>query len=125
MQSRSYTVLILGTDKQKFAIYTDPHVGYTLQLHLTQKQRPRPLTYDLINKIFKGFDIKILQVVISDVQDTIFFAKLFLELSAKEMKEILEIDARPSDCLTLALVNNIPLFCKPEVLAKAMPVEEQ
>jgi uncharacterized protein len=124
MQSRSYTVILLGTDKKKFAIYTDPTVGQRIQLYLTDENKPRPYTHDLMNSIFLGFDIKILQIVITDIEDTIYFARIFLEQQVGEEKHILEIDARPSDCITLALMNNVPVFCRRDIFEKAVPVEE-
>ncbi|CAF23900.1 bifunctional nuclease family protein [Candidatus Protochlamydia amoebophila] len=124
MQTRSYTVVILGTAEKRFAVYTDPQIGKTLQMFLTEAERLRPLTHDLIDKIFNGLDISVKQVVINDVQDTIYFARLFLEQNIGEMKHILEIDARPSDCLTLALMNNAPVYCTKEVLEKTIAVEE-
>src|SRR5690242_19046781 len=84
MQSRSYTVIILGTDAKKFAIYTDPSVGRNIQTCLAQEHKPRPYTHDLINAIFKGLDIKPLQIVITDIEDTIYFARLYLEQQTGE-----------------------------------------
>lgn len=124
MQSQSYTVIILGTDKKKFAIYTEPVIGRNLQVYMTKQQKPRPHTHDLMNSIFKGLNVKILQIVINDIEDTIYFARLFLEQMVGEERHILEIDARPSDCITLALMNNVPVFCKKEILDKAVAVEE-
>lgn len=124
MQSRAYTVVILGTEAKKFAIYTDPQVGHQIQIHLTEKHPPRPYTHDLINGVLGGFGIKILQIVINDIEDTIYFARLFLEQQIGDKKQIIEIDARPSDCITLALMNNVPVFCRAEILEKAVPVEE-
>ena len=124
MQSRSYTVIILGTDAKRFAIYTDPHVGQNIQAYLTAKNKPRPYTHDLINSIFRGLEIKPIQIVISDIEDTIYFARLYLEQKIGDQKTILEIDARPSDCITLALIDNIPVFCRKEILEKAVAVEE-
>lgn len=124
MQTRSYTVVILGAQDKRFAIYTDPSIGRTLQMFLTEVERLRPLTHDLIDKIFDGFDIRVKQVVINDVQDTVYFARLFLEQDSGDMRHIVEIDARPSDCLTLALMNNAPVYCTKEVLEKTIAVEE-
>ncbi len=124
MQSRAYTVIILGTDTKRFAIYTDPLVGQNIQIHLTSEHHPRPYTHDLINSLFKGFNIKPIQIVISDIEDTIYFARIYLEQTIGDQKVILEIDARPSDCVTLALINNIPVFCRKDVLDKAISVEE-
>lgn len=124
MQTRTYTVVILGAKEKKFAIYTDPAIGRTLQMYLTGVEKQRPLTHDLIDSIFTGLDIKMLQVVINDVQDTVYYARLFLELQREDYKHIVEIDARPSDCITLALMNDVPVYCTKEVLEKSVPVEE-
>lgn len=124
MQTRTYTVVVLGTPEKRFAIYTDPIIGKTLQLYLTGQEKPRPLTHDFINNIFNGFSIRIKQVVINDLQDTTYFARLFLELQIGPLKHILEIDARPSDCITLALMNNVPVFCTREVLEKTIAIDE-
>jgi uncharacterized protein len=124
MQSRAYTVIVLGTDEKRFAIYADPQVGRNMQLYLTESHKPRPSTHDLIKSLFSGFEITPLQVVIHDVEDTIYYARLFIEQKVGEQAIILEIDARPSDCITLALMHNIPIYCRKEVLEKAVAVEE-
>lgn len=124
MQTRSYTVIVLGTPDKKFAIYTDPSIGRTLQMLLAEMESPRPLTHDLMDKMLEGLDVKVKQVVINDVQDTVYFARLFLEQDMGDIRHIVEIDARPSDSLTLALMNNAPVYCTQEVLEKTIPVEE-
>jgi len=124
MQTRSYTVVVLSALGKSFAIYTDPSIGRMLQLFLTEVETPRPLTHELIEKIFEGMDIRVKQVVINDVQDTVYYARLFLEQDLGDLRHIVEIDGRPSDCLTLALMNNAPVYCTREVLDKVIPVEE-
>ncbi len=124
MQTRAYTVIILSAENKRFAIYTDPGIGKILQMFLTETERPRPTTHDLIDQIFEGLDIQVKQVVINDVQDTVYFARLFLEQEKGDIRYIVEIDARPSDCLTLALMNNAPVYCTREVLEKTIAVEE-
>lgn len=124
MQTRTYTVIVLGALEKKFAIYTDPAIGRTLQMYLTGAEKQRPLTHDLIDSILTGLDVKLLQVVINDVQDTVYYARLFLELDREEYKHIVEIDARPSDCITLALMNDVPVYCTREVLENSVAVEE-
>lgn len=124
MQTRSYTVIILGGREKRFAIYTDPSIGRTLQLFLTGAEKPRPLTHDLIDQLFRGMDIRIKQVVINDVHDTTYFARLYLEQELGDIRHIVEIDARPSDCIVLALMNNVPVYCTRDVLEKTIPVTE-
>jgi bifunctional DNase/RNase len=54
----------------------------------------------------------------------VYFARLFLEQTIGNLRHILEIDARPSDCITLALMNNVPVYCTREVLEKTIAIEE-
>ena len=124
MQTRSYTVIILKNKEKKFAIYVDPSVGKSLQMYLTDTEKLRPHTYDLLSSVLKGLDVKVKQIVINDVQDTIYYARLFLEQQRGTVRHIVEIDARPSDCITIALMHNVPVFCTKEVLEKAVPVIE-
>lgn len=125
MQTRAYTVVVLGTEAKKFAIYTDPSIGKVLQQFLTDMPKPRPLTHDLINMIFQGYEVKVKQIIIYDLQDTIYLARLFLESEeADGIRHILEVDARPSDCITLALTNNAPVFCTKEVLEATIALED-
>lgn len=124
MQNRAYTVIVLSSRDKRFAIYTESATGRTLQLYLTKAEKPRPLTHDLIGMIFQGLEIQLLQVVINDVKDTTFYARLFLQQEIDGVRHILEIDARPSDCITLALMHNIPVYCTREVLDKTVPIED-
>jgi len=124
MQTRTYTVVVLGTEDKRFAIYADPLIGKMLQIYLTGAERVRPLTHDLIGSIFQGFKVRIKQVVINDVQETVYYARIYLEQEINGLLHIVEIDARPSDCIILALMHNVPLFCTREVLNKTVAVED-
>ena len=124
MQSRAYTVVILGNDSKNFAIYTDPLVGRNLQILLTQEAHPRPYTHNLVGSLFQGLDIHLKQVVINGIEDTIYFCRLFVEQQVTDQKQILEVDCRPSDALTLALMLNAPIYCDKEVFVQTVPVEE-
>ena len=123
-QSKTYTAAILEAETKRFAIYMEPQVGHFIAIHLGQVIPQRPYTHDLLSSILKGLNGKVLQVVIHDVIDTTFFAQLFVEQKYGEEKQMLEIDARPSDCLILALMYKVPVFCKREMLEKVVPVIE-
>ncbi|MEZ5315722.1 MAG: DUF151 domain-containing protein [Chlamydiales bacterium] len=124
MQSRSYTCVVLEAEEKKFAIYTDLSIGKTMQLYLSSIEKQRPNTYDLINQVFYGLEIKVKQVVINDLKDTTYFARLFLEHKAGEILSIIEIDARPSDCIMFALLNKTPIYCTREVFERTIYYEE-
>lgn len=123
IQSKSYTCVVLKTEEKTFAIYTDTISGGAMQMYLTKSEKIRPYTHDLINMIFRGLDISIKQIVINELNDTIYLARLFLEQKMDDILHIVEIDARPSDCITLALINRTPVYCTREVLDKAVPLE--
>ncbi|MBM3192411.1 MAG: bifunctional nuclease family protein [Chlamydiae bacterium] len=123
LQSKFYTVFLLTCLDKRFAIYTDPKIGQNIQAFLAEKPKPRPNTYDLIKNLLQGLEVQLLQTVIYDVQDTVYFARLFVEQKRGDKRHLLEIDARPSDCLSLALMNNIPIFCKKEIIDKLIAIE--
>lgn len=125
MQTRAYTVVVLGTEEKQFAIYTEPTVGRTLQLTLTGTEPARPLTHDLIGQLCDGYKIRVKQIVINDREESVFYARLFLEREEGEVRHIIEIDARPSDCITLALMHHAPVYCTREVLENAIAIEEE
>lgn len=122
MQSRSYTAVILGTTEKQFAIYVEATVGKTMQLALTEAKAVRPLTHDLLNMVLMGLGVRVKQIVLVDVQDAVYYARIFLEQHVGEARHIVEIDARPSDCLVLAIMNDVPLFCTRQVLEKSTSI---
>ena len=124
MQSHSYTVFILGTPEKRFAIYTAPHVGKNIQKQLAKQKKARPHVSDLIHAIFQGLEIHLIQVVITDLQDTVYFSRLFVEQMTDKKRKILEIDARPSDSLALAILNEVPIYCTQEVWERVLPLDE-
>jgi bifunctional DNase/RNase len=124
VQTRSYSLVVLGMSEKRFAIYTDPSVGQRIQAYLNGVTKPRPQTHDLLHMLFQGLGIRIKQVVITDLQDTIYFARLFLEQQRGDIKHIVEVDARPSDCITIALMSNVPIYCTSEVLEKTVALED-
>jgi len=75
---------------------------------------PRPMTHDLMKAILDVVDAKVISVVISDLKDNTYFAKVHLMYEDSEYS----IDARPSDAIALALRAKAPIFANEEVLRK-------
>ena len=127
IQTRAYTSIIMKSQpepEKSFALYVEPAVGQALQRLLTNEEPERPQTHDLLSSIFVGYDIRLKQVVINDLKDTTFYARIFLEQEKDGVRNILEIDARPSDCIILAFMHNAPIFCARHVLDGAIPYVE-
>lgn len=115
IQSNNYSAFILEADKKQFAIYTVPTTGLHIEDILGNAER-RPQTHEFIDTVFLGFDISINKVLLSNVKDNIYYSKIFLSKKDKEKEDILEIDARPSDSLLLALKHDTEVFCSQVVL---------
>lgn len=124
VQSRSYTTLILGTENKAFAICMEPQVGKDLKVYLSGGKKRRPSSLNLLQSVLASHDIRPFQVLIHDVEETIYHSRLFLETAKEGKRQIVEIDCRPSDSLTLALLLELPIFCRQEVLEKTIAIEE-
>ena len=102
--------LFLGNEHKVFVIYVDPAVGSAIALTMKAVARERPQTHDLISRIFQGLDAKVDRVIVNDFQNGIFYGRLIIHMENELGKKIIEIDARPSDCLAIALQDKSPIF---------------
>ncbi len=102
--------VFLGTADKNFVIYVDHSVGNAIQMTLNGVKRERPLTHDLIGHLLLGLGASLDHVVINDVNDGTFFARILLHMANELGKKIIEIDARPSDSIVLALQHKRPIF---------------
>jgi len=75
----------------------------------------RPLTHDLLRSSIAALGARLERVVINDLADETFFAKLILDQSGN----VLEVDARPSDAIALAIRAEVPIFVEESVLESA------
>ncbi|MEN3038121.1 MAG: bifunctional nuclease family protein [Candidatus Kryptonium sp.] len=82
---------------------------------------PRPLTHDLIKNILDGIGAMILEVVVTDLRDGTFYAKIYIELNGMTY----EIDSRPSDAIAVALRCGAPIYVNEEVMDEASFAPEE
>ena len=75
----------------------------------------RPLTHDLITHILEGVGAKVEKIVINELKNNTFYARIVLRMD----NSILSIDARPSDSIALALRVNAPIFVAESVLMES------
>jgi RNA polymerase sigma factor (sigma-70 family) len=87
--------------------------GDAIALALAGIGTPRPMSLSLMYRVLGAADIAIERVVVTALRDNIFYATLTLKIAGKPH----EIDARPSDAITLALYASAPVFVTPEMLA--------
>jgi uncharacterized protein len=73
---------------------------------------PRPQTHELLSAVIEKLDARLERILINDLQDHTFFAKLIIRQNGKSV----EIDSRPSDAIALGVANNVPIFVAEHVL---------
>ncbi|MGB9601685.1 MAG: bifunctional nuclease family protein [Verrucomicrobiia bacterium] len=103
-------VVFVGNDKKAFVIHVDHTMGIVIGMFLNNTPKERPLTHDLMLNIFKGFGISVMHVVITELKNSTYFARLVLKEQNELGTKILEVDARPSDCIALAVSLKCPIY---------------
>ena len=83
-------------------------------------QAPRPLTHDLIISVVEQMGGEIQDIVISDLKEHTYFAKL----RVRKDGELTEVDCRPSDAIAVAVANRVPIYVNEAVLGEALEEEE-
>ena len=108
--------VFLGTAKKVFVIYIDHGVGLAISMAMRGETKERPQTHELIGSVLAGLGAKVDRVVINHFADGVYFARLIL-IAENELYErkIVEIDARPSDSLALAVSAAAPIYLTREV----------
>ena len=86
----------------------------SISFALEEVTTPRPMTHDLMKTVLDAVDAKVISVVISDLKDNTYYAKVHLTYEDSEYV----IDARPSDAIALALRTKAPIFANEEVIRK-------
>ena len=124
MPTSNGCAIFLGNDEKTFVIYVDPAIGNAINMTINQVKKERPLTHDLIGLILKGLETKIERVLINDVEEGTFFARIILQMENELGKKIIELDARPSDSIVLALQMKQPIHVSKKVLENVEDMTE-
>lgn len=116
--------IFLGNQEKVFVINVDTYVGRAIAMSMRNERNERPLTHELIGMIFEGFEISVDRVVINDLRSNTYYARLILQADNEVHKKIIELDARPSDCLAIALHAKRPIFVSVEVWEEVEDMSE-
>ncbi|NNC90722.1 MAG: bifunctional nuclease family protein [Akkermansiaceae bacterium] len=103
--------VFLGDGSKAIVFYIEPAIGASINAALAGQQPPRPLTHDLFVDALRTLGAEVQRILIVKVEDDVFYARLFLQAENEIMeKKIIELDARPSDCIALAVRQSAPLY---------------
>ena len=106
---------------RQFGILIGLFEATSIDRRVKNQERPRPQTHDLLANVIEEFVGELDSVIITDLRDHTYFANL----RVKRDGEIIEIDARPSDAIAIAVTctPHLPIYVNESVLEEAVPPE--
>lgn len=111
----SFAVFIGNTDKT-FVIYVDESVGTAISMFMRGIAKDRPLTHDLLGSVLLAFGAKVDRVIINHVEGSVFHARMIVSATNElHQRKVIELDARPSDSIAMAVQQGAPLFVAQKV----------
>jgi hypothetical protein len=115
-QTHSYAV-VLGevNGLRRLPIVIGGFEAQAIAVALEKMQPSRPLTHDLMKNFMNAFNIELHEIIISDLQEGIFYAKLV----CSSEHDTVEIDSRTSDALALAVRFSCPIYTYENILESA------
>ena len=90
-----------------------------IALQIENVQTPRPMTHDLLKNIIDDLSAQVERIVVTDLKENTFYALIHLRTNGHSI----EVDARPSDAIALALRTRSPIFVEEAVIQNARSVE--
>ena len=127
----SGAAVLLGNEKKTFVVFVGFYEAAALIREINHEVPARPLTHELIQNVFLGFDLEVKHVIISTILENTFCATLILQQKVGSGNEEwlarrneVRIDARPSDCFVIALKNKVDIFVTREVFDQVQDVSK-
>lgn len=115
--SMNPVVIITDPDEKGFIpILIGPSEAQAISQGMEGQKMPRPMTHDLLKNVIDGLGASVNRIVIHDLKDETYYAKILLNNGHGQV----EIDARPSDAIALALRVDAPIYVSEEIAAKAV-----
>jgi uncharacterized protein len=124
MLSSQHVVILREADSERYLpIWIGSWEAQSIAMRLQGVEAERPLTHDLLATVLDDLSVSVRQVVVSDLSDETFRARIVLVQGGSDH----EIDARPSDAIALAVRVSAPIFATEAVLDRAgvIPESEQ
>ena len=85
-------------------------------MFMQDTQKERPLTHDLVANILRALGAKIERAIVNDLKLGTYYARLVISVeNESQQKKIIEIDARPSDCIAMATAEHAPIYVSLDV----------
>ncbi len=116
LATQQRVVILKATKQERYLFIWIAHAeAYAIAAELQGTTAPRPLTHDLLKNVISEVGAKIESIVISDLIDDIFYARIVLDFEGRHV----EVDSRPSDAIALAVRAKTPILVEESVLERA------
>ena len=106
--------IVLYSNCTALGLVTNEFQLYSIRQGIKKSIDIRPTVHDLTKSILENYNITVLMVKMTDVEDELYFSNIYL----RKDNEVLSIDTKPSDAIALAVRSNSPIFIKNNVLEK-------
>lgn len=117
--------VFVGNDDKTFVIYVDQGVGAAIAMFMRRAHKERPQTHDLVADMLLALGARVERVVINDFQNGVYFARLIIQAENElHERKIVELDARPSDSIALAIQQSAPIYISREVWEQVEDMSE-
>lgn len=115
-QSGSFA-LVLGeeTGNRRLPIIIGMFEAQAIAIEIEKIVPNRPMTHDLFRSFASSFKFSVIEIIISDLKEGVFYAKIVCTDGIKKV----EIDARPSDAIAIGLRFNVPIYTFEAILSEA------
>jgi uncharacterized protein len=121
MLSSQHVVILRDTVRERYLpIWIGPWEANAIAMRLQGVTPERPMTHDLFSRTLLELGVTVKQIVVSDLSDDTFRARLLLQVDGREV----DLDARPSDAIALAVRAGVPIFATDAVLDRAGVIPE-
>jgi bifunctional DNase/RNase len=122
LATQQRVVILKSTKQERYLFIWIAHPeAYAIAVELQGTTSPRPLTHDLLKNVITELGAKIVSIVISDLIDEIYYARIVLDVAGRHV----EVDSRPSDAIALAVRAKTPIYVEESVLDRAGVALEQ
>ncbi|MBI1297886.1 bifunctional nuclease family protein [bacterium] len=123
LMSQARIVVLREENGERYLpIWIGPFEADAITIQLQGIEVSRPMTHDLLRQLIETLDGEVTHVVISDLQNDTFFAKIVLNVGG----DTIEVDSRPSDAVALAVRVDAPIYVDEDVMDRAgMEPEEE
>ena len=117
--------VFVGNDDKVFVIYVDQVVGAAITMFQKNIPKERPQTHDLLANILLALGAKVDRVIINDLKDRVYFARLIIHAENEiSERKIIEIDARPSDSIAIATQQQAPIYISSKIWQEVEDMSE-